>query len=190
MAVFAPCCLPGVCGLFYFFFSFCAKRFMLIVWERFPGPLGCQACWRHIWPELFLSFQVKNGRISTQTASFVQSPSTSASLEALQTHAICCGSFPGCRGHCCFVLSFARYCLCHVAFSLEYAGVKGVSPIPSWHGRDIQASALPPFSPSSSSPMASPTSWWPATRTRAWRTRCWSVSTAGRRSSSWTGRRS
>uniref|UniRef100_A0A8B9RUT3 ethanolamine kinase n=3 Tax=Accipitrinae TaxID=8955 RepID=A0A8B9RUT3_9AVES len=56
----------GVCSVLFagclwvvlFFFSFCAKRFMLIVWERFPGPLGCQACWRHIWPELFLSFQL------------------------------------------------------------------------------------------------------------------------------------
>lgn len=64
----------GVCvGLFagWIIFSFCAKRIAPLFWERFPGPLGCRVCWRHIWPELFLSVQVENGRISTQTAGSV-----------------------------------------------------------------------------------------------------------------------
>jgi len=197
------CLLRLVCWwVFSFFFVFCQKicTDFFFFGEPFAGLLGCQAYWQHIWPEPLLSSLVRNSRISTQSPSFVQlkpraggpvqSPGSRLSLEALQTHVTCHRSFPSGRGRCCFVLFFACYCLAHVAFSLGSAGGKGVSPLPGRRGRDVQASALPLLSPSSSSLMASPTSWWPATRTRAWRTRCWSVSTAGRRSCSWTGRRS
>ncbi|XP_076214110.1 ethanolamine kinase 2 isoform X3 [Aptenodytes patagonicus] len=48
----------GLVWFCFFFSSFCDKRFAQIFWERFPGPLRCQACWQHIWPELFLSSQL------------------------------------------------------------------------------------------------------------------------------------
>ncbi|XP_026719895.1 ethanolamine kinase 2 [Athene cunicularia] len=62
----------------------------------------------------------------------VQSPSACVSLEALQTRAICCGSFPGCRGHCCFELSFAR-CLFLPLFSPWGLLVGGDFPL-AWQG--------------------------------------------------------
>lgn len=118
VVLFAPSCLLvfSCCWVvwffaFFFFFIFC-QRFALIFLclGAIPGAVGCQACWRHIWPELFLSSRVKNGRISTQTASLVQlkpcargplqPPYRCMSLKALQTCATC-------RGNCGFMLSFA-----------------------------------------------------------------------------------
>lgn len=117
VVLFAPSCLLvfsccWVVWFFAFFFFIFCQRFTLIFLclGAIPGAVGCQACWRHICPELFLSSRVKNGGISTQTASLVrlkpcargplQPPYRCMSLEALQTRATC-------RGHCGFMLSFA-----------------------------------------------------------------------------------
>lgn len=161
MVVFAPCCLLfGVC-LVFFFPSFCDKRFAQIFWERFPGPLGYQACWQHIWPELFLSSQVKkwqdfhpNRQLCAAEASCLWPRAEPQFTPEPQGLANSC-QLPRELSWLLWALLLRAFfwllpvnCLCHVAFSLGSAGGKGVSPHAwlAWQGcTGIGSAALLPL---------------------------------------------